>query len=107
MTIEWLEPWHAITDADLAYALLEELKRELAADHPLAGVPVIVLGQNSRNDDILLELKDGSRRFAEVHLTWAGKKELPPWPFAAFFDSASDWVEQGMKVDFEEQSSGG
>jgi hypothetical protein len=107
MSIEWLDPWHAITDPDLAYALEEELRRELAADHPLTGVPVVVIGQNSRNDDILLELKDGSRRVAEVHLTWAGKKELPPWPFAALFESAADWVERGMKVDHEEQSSGG
>jgi hypothetical protein len=102
MNIEWLEPWHAIVDPDLAYALLEELGRELAAEHPLAGVPVVVLGQNSRNDDILLELKDGSRRYAEVHLTWAGKKELPPWPFAAIFDNVADWIDRGMKVDHDE-----
>lgn len=107
MTIAWLEPWHPITDPDLAYALLEEMGRELATDHPLAGVPVVVLGQNNRNDDVLLELKDGSRRFAEVHLTWTGKKERPPWPITAFFDSAADWIEFGMKVDFEEQSPGG
>jgi hypothetical protein len=85
----------------LAQAFEDELAREASGNHPLAGVPVSAIGQHAGNDDVLFALKDGTDRFAEVHLTWAGQAESPPWPMTAMFASEADWIERGMRVDHE------
>ena len=77
MITEWLSPWRAIPDPDLARAFEDELAREVTAPHPLAGLAATALGQHAGNDDVVFALGDG--RFAEVHLTWAGTAEAPPW----------------------------
>lgn len=72
--------------------LLDELRREVAAGHPLHEVPVDVIGACRARDDVLLSVGD---RFAIVHLTYEAD-ESPPWPSTRFFDSAAD-VEDEMR----------
>jgi hypothetical protein len=97
MEMEWLRPWEPIEGSPEAFTA--ELKRELAASHPLFGVEVRAIGQGFC-DDVLFQLHDGSTRVAVVHLTWAGRVEADPrWPDTVIYDSLQDWVDRGMKPD--------
>ena len=107
MSIEWLNPWKPIEDADLARVYEEELAREVATGHPLAALPLVAVGQHGGTDDFVFRVNDGSGRFALVHLTWTGQRETPPWPNSMLFDSEAHWIEQGMKLDHEEYTRGG
>jgi hypothetical protein len=89
--VEWPFPFAPIEHPEDRLAFEAELRRELKSGHPLYGVPVTAIGYDQ--DDVLFELLDGSGRVAEVHLTWAGEKEKPPWPGTALFDSFAEWVE--------------
>jgi hypothetical protein len=73
-------------------AFLVELLLELKPGHPLFGLPVAAVARRYDQDDVLFEVLDGSGRVAEVHLTWAGEREQPPWPSTALFDSLADWA---------------
>ena len=70
-----------------------ELRRELKPGHPLYGLSVEAIGRRYDQDDVLFELLDDSGRVAEVHLTWAGESEKPPYPCTALFDSFAAWSE--------------
>ncbi len=89
----WPYPWSPIEFPDDKPVFEAELLRELKAGHPLFGVPVSVIGRRYDQDDVLFALQDGSERIAEVHLTWAGEREKPPWPSASLFESFAAWVE--------------
>ncbi|MCE4026347.1 hypothetical protein LXM50_10235 [Microbacterium sp. Au-Mic1] len=64
-------------DPRRAAMLTEELRREIARKHPLAGVRWTVVAEAEPQDDVLAVARD---RVVLVHLTWSGKKESPPWP---------------------------
>ncbi|MGH7170652.1 MAG: hypothetical protein ACRELG_10275 [Gemmataceae bacterium] len=93
MSVEWPYPWSPIEFPDDKPAFESELQRELKPGHPLFGIPVSAIGRRYDQDDILFELRDGRGRVAEVHLTWAGESETPPWPGASLFESFTAWVE--------------
>jgi hypothetical protein len=88
-----LEPWYEVTDA----ALVAELHRELAPGHLLYGKNVTVLARRRDRDDVLFELCDGTRRLAQVHLTYATESD-PAWPSTQLFDSRAAWAES-MRAD--------
>ncbi len=90
--MEWPYPFAAIEYADDKPAFETELRREVKPGHPLFGLPVAAMGRRYDQDDVLFEVKDGSGRVAEVHLTWAGERETPPWPGTALFGSIAEWV---------------
>lgn len=100
--MEWLAPWYSVADdAAQAAGMEQELRRELAAGHPLYGVPVRTLGRNG--DDVLFAVEDGSGRVAVVHLTWIqSAPDRPPWPDTAFYPSLQAWAADGMRSDHED-----
>jgi hypothetical protein len=107
MNIEWLEPWKPIEDPDFARAIEDELNRERSSAHALSGLPLVAIGQHTGTDDFLFRVDDGSGRLALVHLTWAGKRETPPWPQSMLFADVADWIDQGMRPDHDETTAGG
>jgi hypothetical protein len=97
--VEWPYPFSPIEHPEDKPAFEAELRRELKPGHPLFGLPVAALARRYDQDDVLFELLDGSDRIAEVHLTWAGEKEKPPWPRTALFDNFAAWAE-GVKNEY-------
>jgi hypothetical protein len=73
-----------------------ELRAEIAAGHPLAGVSGEVIARSTASDDVLILLEGG--RWALVHLTWRCAPEAPPWPFVEFYDSVQA-LERALPVD--------
>lgn len=74
-----------------------ELQKELKEGHPLFGLPVAAVAERRGSDDVLFEILDGTGRFADVHLTWAGEREKPPWPVFSVFGNVAEWVEAAKK----------
>lgn len=66
-------------------AIRQELRAEVAAGHPLAGISRTVIARSEASDDVLVLLEDG--RWALVHLTWRQAPEAAPWPIVKFYDS--------------------
>ena len=93
MGVEWARGWFAIEPPEDGHAVEAELRRELKPGHPLFGVPLAAIGRRYDRDDVLVEFRDGSRRVAVVHLTWAGERERPPWPATACFESFAAWLQ--------------
>ena len=85
---DWPEGWEDVTSP----TLVEELHREIAKGHVLFGRPVRTIGRRSMTDDILYELVD-TGELAAVHLTWADKKERPPYPWTEIFATFEEWAE--------------
>lgn len=90
--MEWPYPFLPIEDPQARRVFEVELQREVKPGHPLFGLPVAAIGQRQDQDDVLIELLEGSGRVAEVHLTWAGEKERPPWPATTLFGSFAEWA---------------
>jgi len=69
-----------------------ELKKEVKKGHSLYGLNFEAYAVCYRNDDVLFKLSNG--KVAIVHLTWAGKREKPPWPSTSIYAS----LDEAMKV---------
>jgi hypothetical protein len=95
--MEWLDPWWATDDSDEAFhdTFRRQLEREVSPGHCLYQVPVRLMARGN-GDDALFRILDGSGRVAEVHLTWSGSPQTPPWPRSAIYDSLEAWVEAVM-----------
>jgi hypothetical protein len=91
--MDYLEPWFAVNDGELA----NELRRELPKRHVLSGLPVTARARRQDQDDILFEILDGSGRFAQVHLTYQAEVD-PRWPTTTIFATEADWA-VSMAVD--------
>ncbi len=77
-------------DAAGRVGLDEELRRELKPGHRLYGLPLTIVARSAECDDYLVAVA-GTDTVAEVHLTWAGDYEKPPWPSARVYRSLSEW----------------
>jgi hypothetical protein len=98
--MEWPYPFSPIDDQPKVGPVFEdELRRELKTGHVLFGLPVQAIGRRYDQDDVLFRLLDGSGRVAEVHLSYAGERERPPWPETALFDTFAQWIES-VKEEF-------
>ncbi len=86
------EHWFPIEDAEVGRALETELRRECKPGHPLFGVPVAASARRRDQDDVLFEFRDKSGRLAQVHLTYAGEREKPPFPWTILFENIEAWV---------------
>jgi hypothetical protein len=104
--MQWLVPWYSIeSDVAQVEAMEQELRRELAAEHPLHGLPMRTVGRRQDCDDVLFAAEDGSGRFAVVHLTWTrSPPDRPPWPGYAIHESFAAWMARGMHPDHEDFS---
>jgi len=75
---------------DVARSLEAELQEELAPGHALHGRRAVAIAKRETNDDVLFALQD-SREVALVHLTWARRRERPPWPTATIYGSIEEF----------------
>ena len=85
------DDWHVLNNSREYEAVARELQIELPKGHALSGVSVITVARRTSNDDILLEISDGSGRIAEVHLTWRGSRQTLPFPETHIFDGVEHW----------------
>lgn len=85
-------PWEVTPGQGEAF--LGELTRELSPGHALYGRELVPLGHSRAADDALFEARGG--QVIEVHLTWRGHAEQPPWPRHKVYGSLSEWIEQVM-----------
>lgn len=85
-------PWSPVVDAEEKAAFEAELEVETRKGHPLFGLFVRAIGRRYDQDKVLFELRDGSGRVAEVHLTWGGKKEKPPTPDTSVHPDLATWA---------------
>lgn len=93
MPIEFLEPWEHLLPGQ-GDRLTSELKRELSPAHPLFHEELVAMARSAATDDVLFGAIDG--RLIDVHLTWSGKVELPPFPHHRIYADFSDWVSRVM-----------
>ena len=92
------EPWFAILDSEIN-PIVAELQRELSAEHLLFGQPVSAIARRQDCDDVLVRFGQSPPRYAVVHLTWSGKREISPeWPATQVFNSLDQFV-QKMQQD--------
>jgi hypothetical protein len=95
--MDWLIPWHQVTDGRPDDAISQELRNELCPDHVLFDIPVVQIGHRQDCDDALFQLLDGTNRVAVVHLTYAQHPELnPTWPETRIFENLEQFVREEM-----------
>lgn len=70
--------------------LLAELTREVPPGHPLCGLERQVIAEALPQEEVVVQ---AGERVALVHLTWSGRRKLPPWPTAVFVESAAAFEE--------------
>lgn len=75
-----------ILDETARRTVKSELKREVKRRHPLFGLTLTPVGTCNGCDDTLVFVED-QRRWALVHLTYAGRSERPPWPITRLFEA--------------------
>jgi hypothetical protein len=97
--ITLLQPWGELTSSQ-AEAFLREIRTELSTGHSLHGVNLKVIARSVQADEVLFQLDDG--RVCQVHLTWRGSAEQPPWPGHRIFSTLEDWVREVMVPDNED-----
>ena len=95
--MQWPLPFSPIERLEDKPKFELELSRELKSGHPLFGVPVVAIGWRADSDDVLFEILNNNGAVAEVHLTWAGERERPPWPGTVMFNSFEEWAESVRK----------
>jgi len=77
------EPWFAVF-GQTAAVHTTELRKELAADHPLYSRrgQLVVIAKCGANDDVLVVDTLDPQQLYCVHLTWARHPEATGWPRA-------------------------
>jgi hypothetical protein len=83
------------TSVERSQQLINELNRELAPDHILAGVLLeAVADRDGASDDVLFRRLDKPGRFTVVHLTWRGRIEIDRrWPHIVFEGTFDEFIE--------------
>jgi hypothetical protein len=96
----WIDPWVPVSERGQE-AYNQELKMEVALDHPLYGIKVKAVGRTCHTDDILFQLKDHHiAEYAVVHLTFRGKPEPDPmWPSVILYRDLEHFITQRMLRD--------
>jgi hypothetical protein len=91
--VELPRPFLPIESSQLRSGFEAELARELKSGHPLFNVSVKAIGRREDQDDVLFQIERRGAEVAEVHLTWSGKQENPPWPMVTFFETFAVWAQ--------------
>ena len=90
------KPWIKVSQH--AANLEAELRKELAAGHPLHSLNVRAVAQRIDADDVLFEVDSPDFRYAVVHLNWTGEPERDPqWPQTETFATFQDWADNRAK----------
>lgn len=96
--MEWLDPWWSADGQNAKFhdTFQRQLKLELPRGHVMFGLPTKLIARGE-GDDALFQIMDGSGRVAVVHLTWATRREVLPWPATTVFASLEEWAERCMR----------
>jgi hypothetical protein len=100
--MEFIQPWFSIQKPEAATAdsIVAELKLELSEKHLLYNQPVTLLARRTDCDDMLFKFGTPNERFAVVHLTYSGKREVNlDFPRTEVFDSFADFAKNRMQRD--------
>lgn len=76
---------------------MDELKLELPYNHLLQNENSELIARKTNNDDIILELDNGT--ITVIHLTWKSKKEMKGYPVTRIYNSKIDFWNKEMKLD--------
>ena len=76
-------------------AIMKELTLEIHEGHVLYGKRLELIARNTTNDDLILELDDGS--IAVTRLTWKGKQEVNEFPLTRIYPNSKNFWNQEMK----------
>jgi hypothetical protein len=99
--ISYLEPWWSTIEMDdNGKFLKDELIKEINPDHLLYNLNIDVIAKRQDNDDILVEMDNGT--LALVHLTWSGKPESKNYPRVEYYSSKIDFWKRKLKNDIVE-----
>jgi len=103
---QWLEPWCSVESlgSEFCDRFRKQFEREVPPGHELYGLPVKLVARGN-GDDCLFQILDGTKRVAEVHLTWSKGPERLPWPAHAVYPDIDTWVVQSMIPEHQEWSS--
>lgn len=101
--LSFVEPWVAVGRE--SRALVNELKREMCEQHVLWGRELQAIGRRLDSDDVLFEICEDVKQYAEVHLTYSSMPESnPEFPWTVLFSGLDEWICQGMMKDHREWS---
>ena len=90
--MELPDNWEAIS-GNLRQSLADQLAKEIAEGHVLYGIKTEAVAARRGTDlDVLFHLRDGSNRYAVVHLTWSRLADSPPIPWSEVYDSYEEFV---------------
>jgi hypothetical protein len=89
--LKWLAPWERLDGT--GDGLVEEIHREIAPEHVLAGVPVNAIARRQDCDDVLFVTSDPAKPLALVHLAWHGREATPEWPWTVIFKNWQEWID--------------
>ncbi|MFT3880201.1 MAG: hypothetical protein QM703_11140 [Gemmatales bacterium] len=104
--LNYLAPWEAIEH--YAQNLVNELECEIHPEHILWGCRFNAVARRTDCDDVLFEvIKDGSSKFAVVHLTWSSGQESESFPSTVLYSTFESWITDGMSRDHKEFEEGG
>ena len=90
--MDWPRHFARLETPEASAGLDRELQLELKPGHPLFGLTLRAIARRLDQDGAVFEWLDGSGRVADVHLTWAGDREQPPWPSFTMFESIEAWA---------------
>ncbi len=99
-SIRWLEPWSAINNSKSGTIIERELYKEVSKGHVLYRQPMRAIGRRQDKDDFVFEFGLSSQ-LAVVHLTFASKPELPPFPTMHMYHDITEFIDMRMKPDHE------
>jgi len=75
----------------------------MCKQHILWGRELQAIGRRLDSDDVLFEICEDVKQYAEVHLTYASMPESnPEFPWTTLFSSIDDWICRGMMKDHRE-----
>jgi hypothetical protein len=101
----WLEPWESVKDSGDVFDC--ELRREIAEEHVLNGVPVVAVARRTDCDDVLFATADRLNPLAVVHLTWGNVVIDSRSPYTTFYEGWRDWIDRCLIPDHNDCSEPG
>jgi hypothetical protein len=86
---ELIYPWAKVNAGE---GFEQELRKEVCPGHVLYRTKIKAIARRTDNDDVLFMLVE-KVSYAQVHLTWTGKREKDRrWPHAELFGTWDEWL---------------
>ena len=100
--LRFFGPYDELDTRDWAATFENELKRELAPEHPLYSYrnELQAWAKRADNDDVFF--CGPYHPLVLVHLTWSKREESPPWPGSTPYASLKEFWEQEMRSEIKD-----